>query len=291
MTLKIVSAIYGMGDPSESFVGCDVSETLQKLVDDSVLDLAVSNSALGLSDPFPGHKKWLRVRYQIGDVINEVLRYEKDRLILGSKGPIAVATLRDRLIRKFNITDRRLRGPMPVELSNFNRNDLARIFAELGFTKGAEVGVAEGHYSEILCKSIPNLELMCVDPWTKYSENPRAHSTAHQEFSKKETERRLRGYNATLEQALSMEAVQLVAPKSLDFVYIDGHHGFDYVMQDLIEWSKRVRSGGIVAGDDYYYFKWAGVVEAVQAYVKAHEIDLWFLIQAPRSVDFFWVNP
>jgi GT2 family glycosyltransferase len=208
--------------------------------------------------------------------------------------PRTATALNDYLIRKFSISDRRLRGPMPIELRDFHRNDLAQLFAELGFTKGAEIGVAEGHYSGVLCKSIPNLEeLLLVDPWRRYDDNPWAHSQEHQDFSLNETKRKTAGYNVRIMQDYSMNAVQEAAEESLDFVYIDGHHGFDFVMQDLIEWSKRVRSGGIISGDDYYHFKknWAGVVQAVNAYTDAHRISPWFLIDAPRSVDFFFVKP
>ena len=206
----------------------------------------------------------------------------------------SATALNDYLVRKFSLSDRRLRGPMPIELRDFHRNDLAALFAELGFTRGAEIGVAEGHYSEILCKSIPNLEeLLLVDPWRRYDGNPWAHSQEHQDFSLNETRRKTAGYNVRIVQDYSMNAVREIPDESLDFVYIDGHHGYDWVMQDLIEWSKRVRSGGIISGDDYYHFKknWAGVVQAVNSYTDAHRISPWFLIDAPRSVDFFFVKP
>jgi hypothetical protein len=164
----------------------------------------------------------------------------------------------------------------------------------LGFTRGAEIGVAEGHYSEVLCKSIPNLEeLLLVDPWRRYDGNPWAHSQEHQDFSLSETRRKTAGYNVRIMQDYSMNAVREIPEGSLGFVYVDGHHAFDWVAQDLIEWSKRVRSGGIISGDDYYHFKksWAGVVEAVNAYTDAHRIAPWFLIDAPRSIDFFWIKP
>ena len=78
-----------------------------------------------------------------------------------------------------------------------------------------------------------------------------------------------------------MDAVKMFKDRSLDFVFIDANHAFDYVMQDLIEWTKKVRIGGIVSGDDYYPFKkgdqsFAGVVEAVDSYRKAHDIPVNF---------------
>lgn len=207
--------------------------------------------------------------------------------------PRTAAALNDYLIRKFQISDRRLRGPMPIELRDFHRNDLAQLFAELGFKRGAEIGVAEGHYSEILLKANPELELLLVDPWRRYDGNPYAHSQEHQDFSLNETRRKTAPYpNVRIMQDFSMNAVREVEENSLDFAYVDAHHGFDWVMEDLITWGRRVRSGGIISGDDYYHFKrsWAGVVEAVNAYTLGHRITPWFLIDAPRSVDFFWVK-
>ena len=52
----------------------------------------------------------------------------------------------------------------PVPLEKFKRKNLALLYRELGYTKGAEVGVAGGRHSKMMCERIPELELMCVDP-------------------------------------------------------------------------------------------------------------------------------
>jgi predicted O-methyltransferase YrrM len=197
----------------------------------------------------------------------------------------------DFLIRKFKLSERRLRSPMPIERHDFDRNDLAAMFGELGFTKGAEIGVAEGDYSEILCQKIPNLELLCVDPWGVYPDNPRGHAPDRQIRAKAHVTDRLKNYKATLWQGYSMDAAREVPFGSLDFVYIDGNHSFDYALPDIVEWSKRVRSGGIVSGDDYFQMRWGGVVDAVNAYTHHHRIHPWFTCAAWRSVDWFWVRP
>ncbi len=48
-----------------------------------------------------------------------------------------------------------------------------------------------------------------------------------------------------------MEAAEDFEDNSIDFVYIDANHGFKYVAEDLWEWSKKVRSGGVISGHDY----------------------------------------
>jgi hypothetical protein len=209
--------------------------------------------------------------------------------------PLTAPALNDYLIRKFSISPQRLRGPMPIELRDFHRNDLAALFAELGFKRGAEVGVAEGKFSEVLCKANPDLHLLCVDPWHSYKDNPQSKTKEKDEFAYRETQRRLAPYpNVKLDMRLSMDAVRDVEDESLEFVSIDGHHGFRFVMMDLLCWSMKVRTGGVILLDDYIYLdrkRWgAGVVEAVQAFTSANEINPWFICDADRSVDAFFVK-
>lgn len=143
-----------------------------------------------------------------------------------------------------------------------NRIDLYKYFAKLGFTKGAEIGVSEGHNAVNMFLNIPNLELYCVDIW----ESNRRFRTAKDN---------LRAYKTRLIRSKSMDALPHIKDESLDFVFIDGNHKFDYVMEDLIGWSRKVRKGGIIAGHDYYHFKESGVIEAVNSYISAHRIDLY----------------
>jgi hypothetical protein len=177
----------------------------------------------------------------------------------------------------------------PVRIRQYTREKLAGLFGELKFTRGAEIGVADGQNSLTLCRSIPNLELLCVDPWQVYLGNPRAHDNQEEMF--RLAQKRLSPFRTVFVRAMSMDAARDVVDNSLDFVYIDGNHCFDFVMQDLIEWSKKVRAGGIVSGHDYYRFRWAGVVDAVDAYVKAHQIHEWFVTDEKKEISFFWAKP
>ena len=181
-----------------------------------------------------------------------------------------------------------------------SKYSLLKHFAKLGFTIGAEIGVAQGYFSEAMFKAIPNLELYCVDAWTPYKENRWGGSEQRNSHHYGATLQRLGKYNAKIIRKFSMEAVRDIPYNSLDFVYIDACHAFDYVMQDLIEWSKKVRKGGIVSGDDYYKFKGAGVIEAVDAYTSVHGIKPQFTDPLPDKIQdrgsqeqpsFYWTKP
>jgi hypothetical protein len=170
------------------------------------------------------------------------------------------------------------------------RRMLAELFYARGFRKGAEIGVADGRYSLALCQENPNLELLCVDPWLKYKGNPRGGPQEQHDGNYLLAQQRLSPYKTTLVRKKSMDAVIDVPMESLDFVFIDGHHGYQYVLDDLTEWSKRVRSGGVVAGHDFYHFRHAGVVEAVVEYTQAHGIEEWFLCDE-QECSFWWLKP
>ena len=147
-----------------------------------------------------------------------------------------------------------------------NRIELAEYFAEQGFTKGAEVGVFTGYYSEILFKNIPALHLYCVDIW------------GHGKYQRAEDEclERLKPYNATIIKKYSVEAAKDVPDGSLDFVYIDAAHDYDNVKADINAWASKVRVGGIVALDDFYDFPSGkgGVMRAATGYTSHHHFNL-----------------
>lgn len=192
---------------------------------------------------------------------------------------------RDFLHKRFN---RRSNQIPPVRLARYTRKDMAALFGELEFETGAEIGVADGQNSLTLCQNIPTLKhLFCVDPWVVYKENPWAHD--NQEDMLRIARQRLEPFPVEFIRQMSLEAVRDFEPGSLDFVYIDGNHAFDFVIQDIIEWSRIVRPGGIVAGHDYYRFRNAGVVDAVDAYVKAHQINEWFVTDE-KETTFFWAK-
>ncbi len=165
-----------------------------------------------------------------------------------------------------------------------SRTDLAKHFNELGYKIGAEIGVDAGVYSEILCKQNPGLKLYSIDIWdldAGGSRNMRLGKYA-------EAKERLKPYNAELIRKYSLSAADDFEDGSLDFVYIDGGHRFDDVMQDIIKWTKKVRKGGIVSGHDYVPTA-KDVTTAVDAYVKSHGLGLQLTSDDSEPIS-WWFN-
>ncbi len=193
------------------------------------------------------------------------------------------------------------RQKMPLDIYTASRDDLAELFAELGYRVGVEIGVERALYSEVLLRANPKATIYLVDPW-------RAHRAYRDHTSQSKltvfhelAQERLRpfGKRARVMRSMSMDAVLRFRHGDLDFAYLDANHTFDFVMLDLIEWSKRVRPGGIVAGHDFLrhppkgYHNW-GVIKAAHAYADAHGISPWFTVGGARKEEirsFFWVKP
>lgn len=174
-----------------------------------------------------------------------------------------------------------------VDIPNMGRADMATLFAELDFKKGAEIGVEKGLYSEVLCKANPSLHLSCIDPWEASAYEPDVHGVASDQESydnqNKETVDRLALYNCTIVRKNSMAALEDFEDGSLDFVYIDANHDLVNFISDLHHWEKKVKVGGIVSGHDYAYFpfrKFNHVKRGLLTYVKCYNIAPLFIVGA-----------
>jgi hypothetical protein len=171
--------------------------------------------------------------------------------------------------------------PSPVDIKGVTRATLPFLMASLGFTEGAEIGVWRGEFSQSFCQANSALHLTGVDAWTPYPDYTSYRRPDKFHTAEADARQRLASFNCTLLKGFSLDVARTIPDASLDFVYIDANHTFDACIQDLIVWSAKVKPGGIVSGHDYFAPKrtWGfRVIEAVNAYTLAHDIDPWFLL-------------
>lgn len=171
------------------------------------------------------------------------------------------------------------------------RKEFIQMLAERGAVNGIEVGTDHGQYAKQLFEGIPNLKLSCVDSWSPYTEGNEVHDQANVDQIYEEAKNRLAPYNCKIMRMTSMEAVRWVPDESLDFVFLDANHEYEYVLEDIIEWTKKVKVGGIVAGHDYKVdpVRNYGVIEAIQKYTSDNHIAPWFILHAGGKLVDCWM--
>lgn len=178
----------------------------------------------------------------------------------------------------------------PAEIPDCIREELPQFFVDMGFARGVEIGTAKGIFAEEFGKV--GLELNCIDPWISYEDyqyDENSPMSLNDQF--KEARLRLAPYDkCILIKKFSMDALKGFEDGSLDFVYIDGNHGFKFVTEDIFEWSKKVRKGGVIAGHDYIYtdrqFDNIHAKYVVDAYTKAFGIKNWYVLGRGKIGDY-----
>ena len=199
----------------------------------------------------------------------------------------------DYILKKYKL-DPEQKSPLTLPISRFK--GLPRLFKELGFKAGAEIGVLQGKYSKVLCRAIPELKLYSIDAWRDY--RPYGDFRGQEKFDViyEEVKTRLAPYNCEVIRKLSMDAVKDFEDESLDFVFIDANHAFEYVTEDIAGLSKKVRKGGIVSGHDFFRsggrMRHINVKDVVQAWTYSHKIKTWFVIgkKEDKYPSWMWVK-
>ena len=146
----------------------------------------------------------------------------------------------------------------------------------------AEIGVWKGDLSAWILKPVEPVKLHLIDPWrfepspeyrrawyggsvaTSQVDMDRIHDSVVRRFGPEVADGRVEIYRAT-----SMEAAPRFEDGSLDWIYIDGNHRYEFVRDDLEAYERKVKEGGLITGDDYTRPGWweDGVRRAVDQFV------------------------
>ncbi len=145
-----------------------------------------------------------------------------------------------------NIKDALNKDGKVIEIPDVDRIDFSRFLFEGGYCTGAEIGVNQGEYGQVLCGA--GLTVFGVDCWENY---PGYKRTGEYVSHYEDAAKNLKGMDYTIIKKYSMDAVNDFEDGSLDFVYIDSNHTLPYVCADIFGWERKVRRGGIISGHDY----------------------------------------
>ena len=150
-------------------------------------------------------------------------------------------------------------------LPNSNRHNIIELLSSENNNIGVELGVAKGIFSSRMVSSGRFSHFFGVDMYADI------HDTEEYKIALKKI-----GLfsNYKLLRMTFDEAFELFDDESLDFIYIDGYaHNGEEGGQTIFDWSRKVKVGGLIAGDDYHD-DWPLVKEAVNEFIEASGFDL-----------------
>lgn len=148
---------------------------------------------------------------------------------------------------------------------------------------GAEVGVHVGDFSHRILEVVAPRQLYLIDPWEHQEGKEyemawyggaagggQAEMDSRYAFIRQRFERQIKAGQISICRGYSSEEMEKLDDHSLDWVYIDGNHLYEFVMADLEVAFRKVKRGGLVCGDDYTDGGWwdGGVKRAVDEYAE-----------------------
>jgi hypothetical protein len=140
-----------------------------------------------------------------------------------------------------------------------HRNDLIKNLTNLiGNGKGVEIGVFKGEFSNHILNNWGGT-LYMIDVWrplgNEYEDasNHKEHIDAYQQ-----TMENIKGFEdrGIMIRASSEISANMFQDESLDFIFIDANHAYDFVVDDINLWFSKLKKGGIFSGHDYINMDW-----------------------------------
>ena len=156
-----------------------------------------------------------------------------------------------------------------------------------------EIGTWRGEYALKMINVLKPNKFYAVDPYRIF---PGMVSAPGSEYDSQESLDKLASTVTTLLEShggnlirdVSAQACTQFADNSIDIVYIDGDHTYEGVKTDINCWWPKVKSGGILCGDDYVKSTTGkgypyGVIEAVNEFADENNHDVDIYMQGQRQ--------
>lgn len=174
-------------------------------------------------------------------------------------------------IPKHQLDDKHLRNLTVLK----DRLELLRRLPHNGIV--AEIGVNKGKFSEKIMSICAPSKLHLIDMWGNDRYHDGLHLEVKDKFANEIVERRVE-----INHGMSTKVVDQFEDEYFDWVYIDTDHTYETTLEELIKYSAKVKSGGVLAGHDYLMGNWNsmfkyGVVEAVYEFCNKYDWELLYV--------------
>jgi len=148
---------------------------------------------------------------------------------------------------------------------------------------GVEIGVAGGEHAMSLFKSLNISKIYLIDPYEHYPEyyEGKLHYGVDQselQTMEKLAKELLSEYSDKIVWIKEKSSVGInLIKEEVDFVYIDGNHQYEYILEDINNYYPIVKQLGVLGGHDYYngfQREHDSVVNVVNSFVVEQNLQL-----------------
>jgi len=125
----------------------------------------------------------------------------------------------------------------------------------------AEIGVWDGKFSQVILDETDPVELVLIDPWDLLADGGE-ESFVHSKWGDTGQMGAMHSEVAAayghlpqvdLRKGYSVPVLESYPDGYFDWIYIDGNHRYEHVLADLRIAARKLRTGGIIAGDDFFW--------------------------------------
>lgn len=140
-------------------------------------------------------------------------------------------------------------------------NSIIRLINSEKMTTYAEVGVWEGEMAKQIIENCHTLKkIILIGPYNAILGylHGKIYKKGMQDRVDKAKEIMLKRTDSPKVKRIFKQSVNDASnlmDESIDLVFIDAQHAYEYVKQDLDAWFPKIKKGGIIAGHDYN-FRW-----------------------------------
>ena len=155
---------------------------------------------------------------------------------------------------------------------------IEKIIRDNNFKTVVELGVFDGKNLFYLAKKFPNTQFIGIDLWQYFPTNRviRLPLNSQEEWDTL--------YNSLLKKSAELNNLKLIRGHSskdsrtfkdgsVDFVFIDANHDYQFVKDDILAWLPKISKNGLIGGHDYS-LGWLGVIKAVTEIFGTDAIDV-----------------
>lgn len=181
-------------------------------------------------------------------------------------------------------------------MSQWNFHVMVNLLKDRPHAIGAEIGVFRGVFAQFLLRNLPQIEkYYCIDPWVQDDDYLKllVPSSLHWKVPPprafKQFKTRIEPFQekVVVLRKMSQDALIDIPDGSLDWVFVDANHAYEYARNDIIGWSAKVKVGGIISGHDYHDNKLGrrtipfGVKKAVRELISDYRVqaNVWYTVK------------